>query len=75
MVESIIKGVKNIYNYKYIGINKDEFVLFDKNKFLGISNINEGKYETDDDCLKLYDLFKELNILTKLRIVKFKKVL
>jgi hypothetical protein len=34
---------------------------------LGISNINEGKYETDDDCLKLYDLFKELNILTKLR--------
>ena len=67
IVESMIKDDNNIYNYEFIGINNDEFVLFDKNKFLGISNINEGKYETDDDCLKLYDLFKELNILTKLR--------
>ena len=67
IVDSIIKDENNIYNYEYIGIKEDKFTLFDKNKFLGISNINKGIYDTDKDSLILYELFKELDILTKLK--------
>ena len=67
IVDSIISEDNNIYNYEYNGISNDEFVLFNKNKFLGISDFDLRKNETDDDCLKLYDLFKELDILTKLK--------
>ena len=67
IVESIIKEDNDIYNYEYSGINQDEFILFDINKYIGISNLVQTENHTDDDCLKLYDIFKDLDILTKLR--------
>ena len=67
IVDEIIKDDNNIYNFEYKGVNHDDFTLFDINNFLGISNMNIGKKEIDNDYLKIYDLFKDFDILVKLR--------
>ena len=66
IVDSIIKDDNNIFNFQYLGINNNDFVLFDINKFLGIS-VSITKKDIDNDYLKIYELFKEYDILTKLR--------
>ena len=67
IVDLIIKDDNDIFNFEYKGINPDDFILFDINKYLGVTNMNEGKNAKDNDCLKVYDFFKEADVLTKLR--------
>ena len=67
IVDSIIKDSNNIFNFEFTGISEENFPLFDKNQFLGSTARYEIKNETDSDSLKLYDLFKEYDILAKLR--------
>ena len=67
IVEQIIKDDNNIFNFEYEGISNDDFALLDIKKFVGVSNVDERKDKKDKDCLKIYELFKEGDILTKLR--------
>ena len=67
IVDLIIKEDNEMYNFEYTGINIEEFKLFDLNKYIGISDSTKMKSQTDNDYLKLFDIFKEFDILTKLR--------
>ena len=67
IVDSIIKDDNNIFNFEYFGINNNDFILFDINNFLGISTAPIRKKDIDNNYLKLYELFKEFDILIKLR--------
>ena len=74
IVDLLIKDDHNndIINFKYKGINPDNFELFDVNKFLGISTdewswVGGERNAIDVDALKIYDFFKEFDVLNKLR--------
>jgi hypothetical protein len=67
IVNLIIKDHNDLFNFQYKGINPDDFILFDIKKYLGVSDVGGGKNVTDIDFLKIYDFFKENDVLTKLR--------
>ena len=77
IVDLIISENSNLYNYEFKGINPSNFILFDKNKFLGISETMEENKEkninTDDDYYKIFEYIKEYDIILKLRNAEIQK--
>ena len=67
IVDLLIKDDNNLFNFQYKGINSDDFILFDINKYLGVSDLEGDKNITDIDSLKIYNFFKDFDVLTKLR--------
>ena len=76
IVDLIISENCNLYNYEFQGINPNEFILFDKKKFLGISDKeenNEKNINTDDDYYKIFEYIKEYDIILKLKNAEIQK--
>jgi hypothetical protein len=77
IVDLIISENSDLYNYEFKGINPSNFILFDKNKFLGISEkIEENKEKninTDDDYYTIFEYIKEYDIILKLRNAEIQK--
>jgi hypothetical protein len=67
IVNLITKEDNDLYNFEYNGIDSNKFILFDTNKYIAASNIEEKLDELDNDCLKIYEIFKEFDIISKLR--------
>jgi hypothetical protein len=67
IVNLITKEDNDLYNFEYKGIDSKKFILFDTNKYIASSNIGEKLEEPDNDSLKIYEIFKEFDIISKLR--------
>ena len=74
IVDLIISDDCEIYNYKFTGINYQDFTLFDSNKFLGISDLeNKNDINTEEDYYKVFEYIKEYDIVTKLKMNEIQK--
>ena len=67
IVNLITKEDNDLYNFEYKGIDPKKFILFDTNKYIASSSIGEKLDEQDNDSLKIYEIFKEFDIISKLR--------
>ena len=67
IVNLITKEDNDLYNFEYKGIDSKKFILFDTNKYISSSGIGEKLDEPDNDSLKIYEIFKEFDIISKLR--------
>ena len=74
IVDLIIAENSELYNYKFTGINHNDFTLFDQNKFLGVLSLdNAGNINTEDDYFKVCEYIKEYDIIVKLRSGEIQK--
>ena len=74
IIDSIISENSKLYSYEFKGINPNEFILFDKNKFFGISEESKKRNNnTDDDYYKIFEYIKEYDIILKLRNAEIQK--
>ena len=74
IVDLIISENKEFYNYKFTGINPDDFSFFDQNAYLGVffSDIKE-KSCTNEDYYKIFEYIKEYDIVIKLKNAEIQK--
>ena len=74
IVDLIIAENSKLYNYKFTGINHNDFTLFDQNKFLGVLSSNKtDNINTEDDYYKIYEYIKDYDIIVKLRNAEIQK--
>ena len=74
IVKIILSENSDIYNFKFEGINPNNFALFDQNEFLGNYYISEKENElTNEDYCKISEYIKEFDIITKLKNAEIQK--